>query len=146
MKKQSDIESTAVVIDNGCGTVKAGYAGETAPELVFPAVMSKVNDKIYFGEDALRCHQDHMTRIGAPRNWDLTEKTWQHVFEKLSTPFDCLGGVLVTENPNDTKPDREKTIEILFERFQVPASYLVLAATVALYATGLSLLTLVLII
>ena len=36
-----DEEVTAVVIDNGSGTCKAGFAGDDAPRASFPAVVGR---------------------------------------------------------------------------------------------------------
>lgn len=34
-------ETTALVIDNGSGMCKAGFAGDDAPKAVFPAVVGR---------------------------------------------------------------------------------------------------------
>jgi actin-related protein len=34
-------EQQTVIIDNGSGTVKAGFAGEDAPRAVFPSVVGR---------------------------------------------------------------------------------------------------------
>ena len=34
-------EVTAVVMDNGSGMVKAGFAGDDAPRAVFPAIVGR---------------------------------------------------------------------------------------------------------
>ncbi len=36
-----DAEAPIVVIDNGSGMVKAGFAGEDAPRAVFPAIVGR---------------------------------------------------------------------------------------------------------
>ena len=36
-----DDEATAVVIDNGSGMVKAGFAGDDAPRAVFPSIVGR---------------------------------------------------------------------------------------------------------
>lgn len=53
-----DEEVTAICIDNGSGTIKAGFAGDEAPRSNFPTTIGKpkspVNEKeIYIGRDAL---------------------------------------------------------------------------------------------
>lgn len=52
-----------VVLDNGSGMVKAGFAGEDAPEVVFPAIVGRpkhaqsmqgvATKSEYIGEDAM---------------------------------------------------------------------------------------------
>jgi actin-related protein len=36
-----DEEITAVCIDNGSGTIKAGFAGDEAPKSIFPTLIGK---------------------------------------------------------------------------------------------------------
>lgn len=36
-----DTDSTAVVIDNGSGTTKAGIAGDDAPRACFPSIVGR---------------------------------------------------------------------------------------------------------
>ena len=36
----ADSESAAIVIDNGSGMCKAGFAGDDAPRAVFPSIVS----------------------------------------------------------------------------------------------------------
>jgi actin-related protein len=53
-----DEEVTAVCIDNGSGTIKAGFAGDEMPRSVIPTLVGKpkvpLNEKeIYIGREAL---------------------------------------------------------------------------------------------
>ncbi len=36
-----DEEAQALVVDNGSGMVKAGYAGDDAPRVVFPSIIGR---------------------------------------------------------------------------------------------------------
>jgi actin-related protein len=38
-KKMDQEEVTAVCIDNGSGTIKAGFAGDEAPRVIFPSLI-----------------------------------------------------------------------------------------------------------
>lgn len=61
-KETMDEEVTAVVIDNGSGTCKAGFAGDDAPRSVFstvvgrpkvPGIMVGLDQKeVYVGDEA----------------------------------------------------------------------------------------------
>jgi actin len=92
----SEIEEVLppVVIDNGSGQCKAGFAGDDAPKSVFPSIVGRprhhnvmvgVNDKEnYVGDEAqtkrgmltLRYPIEH----GIINNWDDMEKIWSHTF------------------------------------------------------------------
>ena len=43
-----DDEITAVVLDNGSGMCKAGFAGDDAPRAVFPAVTGRPRYQVTF--------------------------------------------------------------------------------------------------
>jgi len=67
------------------------------------------------------------------------EKIWAHVYGK-----DCLGirseehPVLLTEAPMNPVKNRERSAEIFFESFNVPALYVAPQAILSLYASGRS--------
>ena len=39
-------ESTAIVIDNGTGMCKAGFAGDDAPRAVFPSIIGRPHHEV----------------------------------------------------------------------------------------------------
>ena len=140
-----------VVIDNGSGMVKAGFAGEEAPRCVFPAIVGRpkhasamqgVNQKSeYIGEEANQkrgiLELNYPIAAGIVESWEDMEKVWQHTFynELRVTPSD-LKGVLLTEAPRNPKANREKMTTIMFETFEVPNCYVAIQAVMSLYAAG----------
>jgi actin beta/gamma 1 len=73
---------------------------------------------------------------GVVTDWDDMERIWQNVFyNELGVP---LGehAVLLTEAPLNSKPNRERTAQIMFETFNVPAMYLSNQAVLSLLASG----------
>ena len=140
----------AIVIDNGSGQCKAGFAGGEAPLAVFPTVVGRprmpgiiigIDRKdSYVGEEA-QSKPDvltlrHPITRGNITNWDDMEKIWHHTFynELRMAPEDypCL----LTEMPLTHKLSREKMTEVMFETFNVPAFYVAIQAVLALFATG----------
>ena len=85
-----DDEVTAVCIDNGSGTIKAGFAGDEAPRSVFPTIVAKpkapTNDKeIFVGRDALSKNMggyqlNQPIDKGIITNWEDMEKIWDYTF------------------------------------------------------------------
>jgi len=87
---------TAIVVDNGSGLCKAGFAGETAPKVVFPTIVGRPrhqnlmvgqNSKyIYVGDEAqhrrgvltLKYPVEH----GIVSNWDDMEKNLEPLLRK----------------------------------------------------------------
>jgi actin-related protein len=139
-----------IVIDNGSGMCKAGFAGDDAPRSVFPCIVGRpkntevmvgVNyDDCYIGDDAqmkrgilsLRYPLDH----GIVTNWDDMEKIWHYTFynELRVTPDEHP--IMLTEAPLNPKANRERMIQIMFENFNVPSVYVSIQAVLALYASG----------
>jgi len=141
-----------VVLDNGSGMVKAGFAGEEAPQAVFPAAVGRVkknlqqmqgtaNKSEYIGEEAMQkkgiCDVTYPISHGIVESWEDMEKVWHHTFynELRVTPSECKG-VLLTEAPRNPKANREKMVEIMFETFEVQNIYVAIQAVMSLYSAG----------
>ena len=65
------------------------------------------------------------------------ENVWSHAFynELRCKPQEC-GGVLLTEAPRNPKENRERMVQIMFEAFGVPNTYVAIQAVMSLYAAG----------
>ena len=151
------MEETPVVIDNGSGMVKAGFAGEDAPCCVFPSIIGRpkyknmmlgagANDDIdsttcvYVGDDAQSkrgvLKLNYPIEHGIVSNWDDMEKIWEYTFNTQLRIDPESRYVMLTEAPQNPKKNREKMIEIMFEKFKVPAAYVAVQGVLSLYASG----------
>jgi len=138
-----------IVIDNGSGTIKAGFAGAEMPRLVFPAYVGKpkhmkvmaggAEGDIFCGDKAkdLRgiLKLNYPTKHGITTDWKDMQNLWQHVYNELNVNQD-QHPVLLTEAPLNPRPNRLKAAEIFFETFNVPALYVQVQAILSLYASG----------
>ncbi|KAJ5070114.1 actin [Anaeramoeba ignava] len=142
-----------IVIDNGSGFTKAGFAGEDAPRYIFPTIVGrkKINNQYpnmieielknaYIGEEAITKRGVLTLRNpierGIVTNWDDMEKIWHHTFyNKLRVAVE-EHPVLLTEPPLNPKANREKLTQIMFETFGIPAMYLGMTSTLAIYSSG----------
>ncbi|XP_019612675.1 actin-related protein T2 [Rhinolophus sinicus] len=144
------LESPAVIFDNGSGLCKAGLSGEIGPRHVISSVvghpkfkmpLAGPNQKPYFvGEEALHKHEGlHLHRPierGLVTGWDDMEQLWKHLFEWELGVKASERPVLMTEPSLNPREARERTAEVMFERFHVPAFYLSDQAVLALYASA----------
>lgn len=144
------LDSPAVIIDNGSGLCKAGLSGEIGPRHVISSVVGHPKFKMasaganqkqrYVGEEALHKHEVLHLRYpierGLVTRWDDVEKLWGHLFEWELGVRACERPVLMTEPSLNPRETREKTAEMMFEKFQVPAFYLSDQAVLALYSSA----------
>jgi len=138
-----------IVIDNGSGSIKAGFAGDDAPRVVFPSIVGRprhtgliiagLKDR-FLGNEAqsirglltLKYPIEH----GVVTNWDDMEAIWQHTFTDELRVNQEEHPVLLTEAPLSLKTDREKMAQIMFETFNTPAVHVVPSPLLGLYASG----------
>jgi len=147
------MSGTPMVIDNGTGYTKMGYAANMEPSYIVPTLIALVEkagtmDKdipdldFYIGDEAAEVRRnyaiDYPIRHGIIDNWDNMEKFWHRCI------FQYLRGdpeqhyVLLTEPPLNTPENREYTAEIMFETFNVPGLYIGVQAVLALIASWTS--------
>ena len=96
-----------VVIDNGSGTIKAGFAGEDLPQTYFPAVVGRpkhtrvlagaLEGDVFVGARAqdlrgllkIKYPLEH----GIITDWDDMERIWHHIYdEDLKTLSEEVSG------------------------------------------------------
>jgi len=148
----------AVVIDNGTGFTKMGFAGNVEPQYIIPTVIAVQEGKgaqkaanqkkgvedldFFIGDEALSYSKTYdlfyPVRHGQIENWTHMEYFWEHcIFKYLRCePEDHY--FLLTEPPLNAPENREYTAEIMFETFNAPGLYIAVQAVLALAASWTS--------
>ena len=141
-KKMSWEESPAVVLDNGSGMMKAGFAGDEAPKAVFPAAVahSRTGGPTLHGDNAASAGRGYVVKYpiehGIVTDWEGMEALWRHCYHTELSVDPRQHPVLLTEAPLNPKSNREKMLQVMFDTFQVPALHIQIQAILTLYATG----------
>jgi len=145
-----------VVIDNGTGYTKMGYAGNTEPNYIVPTLIATIADNakpgakkddvadldFFIGAEATvkrdNYNVDYPIRHGIIDNWDNMEKYWSRCMYQYLCCDPEEHFTLLTEPPMNTPENREYTAEIMFETFNVPGLYIAVQAVLALCASLLT--------
>lgn len=146
-----DLLNQPVVIDNGSGSIKAGFAGDQTPKCIFPNLVGRpkhvrvmaggLEGDTFIGKKAEE-HRGLLTlhypmEHGIVTDWNEMERIWNYIYskEQLQT-FPEEHPVLLTEAPLNPRINRERSAELFFETFNVPALFISMQAVLSLYATG----------
>lgn len=135
-------ELQTIVIDNGSGMMKAGWAGEESPKSVFPSIVSYTFDDLYVGDRALqyRVYSSirHPIQRGSINDWGDLEKIYEYIFRSVLETDSSKNPILITRPYGNPKEESEKMIQLMFETFNVPSFYTDYQSRLSLYSSGRS--------
>eukprot|EP00418_Pyrodinium_bahamense_P085079 CAMPEP_0179071028 /NCGR_PEP_ID=MMETSP0796-20121207/31322_1 /TAXON_ID=73915 /ORGANISM="Pyrodinium bahamense, Strain pbaha01" /LENGTH=391 /DNA_ID=CAMNT_0020768133 /DNA_START=33 /DNA_END=1204 /DNA_ORIENTATION=- len=143
-----------VICDTGTGVIKAGLAGDQEPKLMFPTLVGRPMTRydcglppgaqvgsLVIGEEANT--QRSMLQLKRPikngiiEHWDDMEKVWDYTFKQLGVnPREHK--IVQTEAALNPTKNREKMLEMMFERFGFCGVNVSVQAILALNSQGLN--------
>ncbi|CAM9389500.1 unnamed protein product [Chrysoparadoxa australica] len=142
-----------VVLDNGSGILKAGFAGGERPRVVINSYVGRPKLKRAMAGGALegkdlfvgRTVEEHRgaMRISYPmangvvQDWSDMEAIWAHVYDRDNlnvSPEEHP--VLLTEAPLNPYANRRRCAEVFLEQMGAPAIFVAPQAILSLYASG----------
>jgi actin-related protein 3 len=141
-----------VVIDNGTGFTKMGYAGNEEPTYIIPTAYAdnasvgrmkgELEDLDFsIGHEAYKrpnANVSHPLVHGIVQDWDKMERVWQHCMYKYLRVEPSEHGFLLTEPPANPPENREYTAEVMFETFGVKQLFIAVQGVLALTASWTS--------
>jgi len=157
-------EVSALVLDIGGSTTRAGYAGDDVPKAIFPTYYGYTlaeSDDQTMNTGPEQSEQEKKKKVNiylgeqtGPSTWRAGMEIANPIRESLIMDFDPIPAIighalqdtlrvnpaehpiLVTEPPWNTPANRERMAEIMFEEFQVPAFYIANSAVLNAFAAG----------
>ncbi|KAJ1962488.1 centractin- actin- protein of the dynactin complex [Dipsacomyces acuminosporus] len=150
MEFEDVLTNQPVVIDNGSGVIKAGFAGDDQPKSFFSSFVGRpkhlrmmagaVEGDYFIGRqaDELRglLKINYPVEHGVVNDWEDMEKIWSYIYNDELKTLSEEHPVLLTEAPLNPSSNREQAAQIFFETFNVPAFYTSIQAVLSLYASG----------
>lgn len=160
-------EVSALVFDIGSGSTRIGHSGEDSPKAVFPTWVGERPDNINNNKENVNVNSTNNETVrrktnligdteiyttrsnlntnlknpvndgGIIENWDVYEEIWEYSFSKLHTNS-SNHPLLLTDPAWNSRENREKLIELAFEKFDIPAFYLGRTPVLSAFASGKS--------
>ena len=142
-----------VVIDNGTGFTKMGYAGNEEPTFIIPSTYADAPAKgrLTSGADGTLDDLDfdigyaatarpnaamrYPIQHGIVEDWDKMERMWQHCIYKYLRIEPQEHGFVLTEPPANPPENREFTAEVMFETFGAKSLLIAVQGVLALTAS-----------
>lgn len=142
VRRPPSLGRVAVVIDQGSGFIKAGFAGERQPRLVLkssslvPSWDRPVPPGALGGELMGGVARAHPIKHGVVVDWEALEGLWERLLVGGLRVCPEQWPVLVSDSPSAPPAGRDRIAELLFEALAVPACHMASTALLALCSTG----------
>ncbi|XP_078337448.1 actin-5-like [Crassostrea virginica] len=137
-----------VVIDNGSGTFKAGFAGDGSPQCIIrPNAVGRRRSLTGMPrKDYLIGHKaeamgntlslSYPVQRGVVTDWDDMEEVWRYMFDQDLRIKSQDWSVLVADATLNPAANREKMTQVMMEAFNVPGFSVMNQGLLSMYASG----------
>ncbi len=149
MESSDEDRSNTLVVHNGSDMIRAGFAGEEAPQTVIPSIVEKsIKESTMVGvrsvtrwRSAPRGRRYRSKLVypivdGVVESWSAVEELWRLLFYDELRICPEENRVLLTETPHNPDRCREKTAQVMFESFCFEAMFLASEPVIALVEYG----------
>ena len=135
----------SIIIDNGSYMIKSGFSNDDSPRICFRNCFGyPKNENIYYKDYyignqmkgqmcALRL--DYLIKDGVIQNWDKMEKMWGYLFKDQLNVDPLEYNIILTQPLMNSKDEKEKMAQIMFETFNVPSLYLAYSIDLSFYSS-----------
>jgi actin, other eukaryote len=153
-----DYDVVPICLMNNSFHITAGFTGDCAPRSIFPsslffffnqkAVRGTIktgmtfygSKEYYIGDEAASKNQildlTYPVEKGIIQNFASMEEVWHHTFYTELRVSPDEHPVIMSEEPANTRNNRFKTTQIMFETFSIPGFFLAQTSLLSLYASG----------
>lgn len=136
---------SAVVLDLGSDTIKAGFSNSQCPQYMLPNVLGRQSEsksKALCCDRAMSSNLDLNLSYPLQKtnvlNWDDQCRILDYIFNsKLKIPPNEYK-LMITESPFVNRKQRKKLIEVFFEQYSIPALYILPESLSALCGADLT--------
>ena len=135
-----------IIIDNGSCFIKSGFSNEDSPKSCLRNCIGyPKNKEIYYKDYYLgRQMKGQMNALnlkypikdGIIDNWDDLEKNWEYIFKKELEVEPSEYNVILTQPLMNSKNEKEKMAQIMFENFDVSSLYLAYSVDLSFYSSN----------
>ena len=121
-----------------------GYAGEDVPKFTFPTMAGcDERKKFHIGDTNVYTWKENFDikypySNGQVTDWDVLESLWDYSYSQCFRTNSSEHPLLYSESAWNSKEDREKLIEIAFEKYNVPGFFLARNSSLSAFASGKS--------
>ena len=144
-------EVAALVGDIGSSFSKFGYAGEDTPRHICTSNVGVTSGNAFFVGEAAEypranvsirnpiCNWNDvkLSKNSEIKDWDVVQNIWESVMRKAKLTADAIEHpVMLVEPTLNPNSKRVKYLQMMFETFSIPASYLGQDTVLSSYAAG----------